>query len=71
MSGSKRVVLEVSGMSCGHCVGRVENALKGVRGVQAVKVDLADGLATIVHHGVDASTLIAALVGIGYDAKES
>ena len=34
----KRAIIE--GMSCNHCVKRVENALKELEGVQDVKVNL-------------------------------
>ena len=36
-----RVVLNVEGMSCGHCQAAVEKAVKGLIGVSEVKVDLA------------------------------
>ena len=39
-----RVHLKVSGMSCGHCVGRVQKALAAVEGVavQGVGIGFAD-----------------------------
>jgi len=41
----QKVTLKVEGMSCGHCVNAVENALKqaGAKG----SVDLANGTVTI------------------------
>lgn len=36
-----RVVLNVEGMSCGHCQAAVEKAVKGLMGILEVKVDLA------------------------------
>jgi copper chaperone len=40
----ERVVLSVSGMSCGHCVSRVQKALSALDGVkvQSVRVGEAD-----------------------------
>ena len=35
----KRIIVE--GMSCGHCVNHVKNALEEVNGVTNVNVDLA------------------------------
>ncbi len=35
------VVLDVGGMTCASCVGRVERALKAVPGVTAASVNLA------------------------------
>ena len=34
------IKLTVEGMSCNHCVGRVQKALEALNGVQKVKVDL-------------------------------
>lgn len=36
----EKIVLKVNGMSCGHCVGKVEKALKQLPGVEVAKVDL-------------------------------
>ena len=33
-------ILTIDGMSCGHCVKHVETALKGIAGVDNVKVCL-------------------------------
>lgn len=35
---TKKLLIE--GMTCGHCVMHVEEALKGIFGVKSVKVDL-------------------------------
>lgn len=35
-----KLTLEISGMSCGHCVGRVTQALAGVPGVQVEQVEV-------------------------------
>lgn len=37
------VVLDVKGMSCGHCEKSVKNALNGLNGVNNVEVDLNSG----------------------------
>ncbi|MEW8955656.1 heavy-metal-associated domain-containing protein [Clostridium sp.] len=41
----KKVIIE--GMSCGHCVGHVKEALTEVEGVTSVDVDLASKTAVI------------------------
>lgn len=41
----KKVIIE--GMSCGHCVGHVKEALIEVEGVTSVDVDLASKTAVI------------------------
>jgi Cu+-exporting ATPase len=44
-----KITFAVGGMTCAACVRRVENALKGVEGVQDAGVNLANGHATIIH----------------------
>ncbi len=41
--------LEVTGMTCASCVGRVEKALKAIPGVTDAVVNLATGIATVSH----------------------
>jgi Au+-exporting ATPase len=60
--------LSIEGMTCASCVGRVERALKALRGVSEAVVNLATERATI-HGTVDAATLIAAIEDVGYEAK--
>ena len=38
--------VKIKGMSCGHCVSAVTNALKGLEGIDNVNVDLGKGEAT-------------------------
>ena len=44
---SKTIELEVAGMTCAACVGRVERGLKRVEGVQSANVNLATERATV------------------------
>ncbi len=39
--------LKIEGMSCGHCVRRVEKALTSIDGVESAKVSLEDKEATV------------------------
>ena len=55
--------IDVQGMSCGHCVARVEAALKPL--TSSAKVDLNAGLAT-VETDRPAEELLAALDTAGY-----
>jgi copper ion binding protein len=67
---SKTVELDVDGMTCGHCVMRVEKALKGVKGVKDVKVDLKARTATVKAEGdVQEKDLVDAVDKAGYKAK--
>ncbi|TFL19352.1 heavy metal translocating P-type ATPase [Jannaschia formosa] len=63
----RTVTLEVEGLSCASCVGRVERALAEVPGAGEVSVNLATGRATVTG-GAEAPALIAAITAAGYGA---
>ena len=62
---------KVTGMSCGHCQHKVEQALKSVAGVYSAVVDLPDGIAEVDFDddSVTAQQLLAAVENAGYGAK--
>jgi copper chaperone CopZ len=61
--------LSIHGMSCGHCVGAVRDALSQVPGVETVvDVDL-ERAEAIVEGQPDTDHLVAAVVAAGYEAK--
>ena len=66
------LTLEVSGMTCASCVGRVERALQAVPGVEAAAVNLAAETAQITYVAgtATAQSLIAVVKGAGYEAHE-
>ncbi len=60
--------LDITGMTCQHCVKAVNEALAGVPGVEkVVEVNLERGEATVEGHP-DADHLIAAVAEEGYEA---
>jgi Cu+-exporting ATPase len=61
--------LEVGGMTCASCAGRVERALRAVPGVVDANVNLAIERATIHSQGALAPQLIAAVEKAGYSAS--
>ncbi|BDU74179.1 CopZ family metallochaperone [Mesoterricola silvestris] len=62
------IQLKIEGMTCGHCVMSVKQALAAVPGVQgAVDVDLASGRAR-VDGAPDPAALIAAVEEEGFSA---
>ncbi len=65
------VKLWVGGMTCGHCQAKVEQALKGVKGVYTAIVDLPDGEAEVDFDDDEVTTdqLVAAIRQAGYSAK--
>ena len=63
--------LMINGMTCNHCKMRVENALKGVSGVDAVTVDLAAKKATVeMTSPVEEALLKEVVEDAGYDVLE-
>lgn len=64
------VELMVEGMTCGHCVKHVDEALRPLAGVQSVDVDLASGTVRVTGP-VDSAALIAALDDAGYPARQT
>jgi copper chaperone CopZ len=64
------MVLEVRGMSCGHCVSAITSAVSTVPGVAGVDVDLPGG--TVRVSGTpDAVEVTAAIEDAGYDVASA
>ncbi|NJD01011.1 MAG: heavy-metal-associated domain-containing protein [Ruminiclostridium sp.] len=62
---TKKIFIE--GMTCGHCAGHVEEALKDICGVKSVKVDLAGKVATVeLAHPVEDEKFKSAVDEAGY-----
>lgn len=63
--------LKVTGMSCGHCRQKVEQALKQVAGVYTAIVDLQDGRAEVDFNDdvVTVQQLVTSVARAGYEAK--
>ena len=67
---AQSVDLQVDGMTCASCVGRVERALRKVPGVQSATVNLATERASVQWRGdTDVNALIAAIEKAGYEAR--
>ena len=68
-----QVTLNVDGMTCASCVGRVERALKAVPGVEEASVNLATQQATLSGPTQDpqawTSAAVAAVIRAGYEAS--
>lgn len=66
-AGRNAVILPIEGMSCASCVGRVENALKAVPGVESASVNLATERAEVTAEAPIAyGALVAAVEDAGY-----
>ncbi|WP_274520729.1 MULTISPECIES: heavy metal translocating P-type ATPase [Ectothiorhodospira] len=70
-SGGASLTLSIGGMGCASCVGRVEDALSALPGVDRVSVNLATEKATIESdQGLpDANTLRQAVADAGYQVE--
>jgi copper chaperone len=66
---AKTIELDVTGMTCDHCVRSVTNALKDVPGVANAVVSLEDKKATVTADEVDVAKLIEAVEEEGYAAS--
>ena len=65
-----KVTLKVEGMTCGHCVGRVQKALDAAPGVTGAKVDLDSGTAEISYGAeTDVARLAEIVTEAGYPAQ--
>ncbi len=64
--------LNVEGMSCQHCVGRVKKTIEASAGVSDVAVNLEDKEAVLSCDaaGVDIPAIIAAVNKLGFTAAE-
>ena len=66
----QQVTFGVQGMTCAACVGRVERALAGVKGVSSAKVNLVAESATVSFDApADAADLTRAIEAAGYPPR--
>jgi Cu+-exporting ATPase len=62
--------LNIDGMSCGHCTGRVQKYLEGTSGVSGVNVDLEKKEATFsAESSVDMDTIVKDINGFGFKTE--
>ena len=64
--GEEAITLEVGGMTCDGCAGRVRSALEDVSGVVSAVVSHESGSAIVSHSGVPRSLMAGAVRAIGY-----
>lgn len=67
----EQVVLNVQGMSCGHCVKAVEGGVGELQGINEVKVDLGAAQVTVAFDAsqVNVEAIKEAIEEQGYDVK--
>ena len=66
----EKAVIAIEGMSCGHCVMRVEKGVAALPGVKSAKVDLAkkEGTFTFDPSAVTVEAIKAKINEVGYKA---
>lgn len=62
----ERLNLSISGMTCGHCVGRVEKALKAVDGVTVESINLKAAVVVLDQDRTAAPAVAKAVADAGY-----
>lgn len=67
----KQLKLEVSGMSCGHCVGAVREALAAVPGVKVDNVTIGSASVSFDETQTTVGDLVDAVSEAGYEATEA
>lgn len=61
----------IAGMTCGHCVARVETALRSVTGVTSAVVSLMPPRAVVDGDDIDINALAAALAGTQFSMTQA
>lgn len=62
----ERVTMKIEGMTCGHCVGQVTKALKGVDGVSVEQVSVGTATVSFDPAATSESRITQAIVDEGY-----
>ncbi|MCC6140242.1 MAG: heavy-metal-associated domain-containing protein [Nitrospira sp.] len=63
------VTLKIDGMSCGHCVGQVRNALARLDGVQTHQVTVGQASVSYDPEAVAVAAIIEAVTRAGYEVR--
>lgn len=64
-----KTTINVSDMTCGHCVKAVKNIILDIDGVEAVEVSLENENATIEYSNLDMQKVLEALNKTNYKAS--
>lgn len=67
----EKMTLKITGMSCGHCVNKIETALQQQAGVEKATVNLKKGVAKVKYDDSIQSVdkLSAVVHEVGYEAE--
>ena len=67
-----KTVIDVEGMTCGHCKSSVEGALHNLEGVSTAVVSLEENNVTVEYNDtiIDRGKMTEAIEDQGYDVKQ-
>lgn len=67
----KKITIKITGMSCAHCVNKIETALQGLQGVEKEKVNLKKEIAKVKYDETvqTLDNLKEAVKEVGYEAE--
>ena len=66
-------VIQVEGMTCGHCVETVTQAVQSLKGIQKVTVDLDKKQVTLDYdeQKITLESISAKITGVGFEVKKN
>jgi copper chaperone len=67
----KELHLTIEGMSCGHCVRAVSEAVKGIDGVEVDTVEIGSATLRIDPEKASVGEIIDSIMDAGYEAQEA
>ena len=69
----KKTTLIITGMSCAHCVNKIETALQSLQGVENAKVNLKKGTVKVKFDETiqTLGTLAVAVQEVGYEVEST
>lgn len=66
----KRTTLEVSNLSCGYCLSRIDAKLSGFQAYAGMNADLRQGVVVVDHQAsLEGEAIASAITELGYPAK--
>lgn len=65
----ENLTLQIGGMSCGHCVARVQKALSGLEGVEVKKVEVGSAEMSYDPARVAPGRILEAVDRIGFEPQ--
>ena len=61
--------IQASNIKCGGCVSSIENALKELKGISNIAVDIPSNIVTVEGAELDKTVIETKLAELGYPAK--